>query len=141
PPHFSKRLQLGKFPVQPPTLYTLATISTITTILTTGSTRGIGLAFTKHYAKAGWNVIDTAPCHCLQQTRPWLLRRVALIIPRKYRQLHDRDYRLLQAKLFVLQGGTQQDYSISSVDLQPSGIVVVSVHPGYVDTDMTHAEA
>ncbi|ETI41097.1 hypothetical protein F442_13509 [Phytophthora nicotianae P10297] len=64
PPHFSKRLQLGKFPVQPPTLYTLATISTITTILTTGSTRGIGLAFTKHYAKAGWNVIDTAPCHC-----------------------------------------------------------------------------
>ncbi|ETM41086.1 hypothetical protein L914_13115 [Phytophthora nicotianae] len=91
PPHFSKRLQLGKFPVQPPTLYTLATISTITTILTTGSTRGIGLAFTKHYAKAGWNVIDTAPCH--------------------------------------------------SVDLQPSGIVVVSVHPGYVDTDMTHAEA
>ncbi|KAJ8548564.1 hypothetical protein ON010_g11109 [Phytophthora cinnamomi] len=30
------------------------------TVLITGSTRGIGLAFVEHYAKAGWNVIATA---------------------------------------------------------------------------------
>ncbi|ETM01323.1 hypothetical protein L917_02073 [Phytophthora nicotianae] len=34
--------------------------STNKTVLITGSTRGINLAFAKHYAKAGWNVIGTA---------------------------------------------------------------------------------
>jgi len=30
------------------------------TVLITGSNRGIGLAFTRHYAAAGWNVVATA---------------------------------------------------------------------------------
>lgn len=30
------------------------------TVLITGSNRGIGLAFTQHYVKSGWNVIAAA---------------------------------------------------------------------------------
>lgn len=38
----------------------MLTSSSAKTVLITGATRGIGLAFVKHYVQDGWRVIATA---------------------------------------------------------------------------------
>ncbi|ETN14843.1 hypothetical protein PPTG_07096 [Phytophthora nicotianae INRA-310] len=176
--------------------------STNKTVLITGSTRRIGLAFAKHYTKAGWNVIGTAransntesssaggPTHrsahqqCRywypQRARDWHQGRAHEAVRSEYRRAIPHDALLPNLQLAAKTNGgasvmqlssylgsigsyttettgffKQAGYGYSSskaalnmitrslaFDLQPNGIVVVSVHPGYVDTDMTQGKA
>ncbi|KUF78173.1 C-factor [Phytophthora nicotianae] len=70
------------------------------------------------------------------------LRCAALVKPRKYWQLHNCDHGLLQAgrlHLCVKAALIMVTRSLA-FDLQPSGIVIVLVHPGYMDTDVTQGK-
>ncbi|KUF90739.1 1-acyl-sn-glycerol-3-phosphate acyltransferase [Phytophthora nicotianae] len=168
--------------------------STNKTVLITGSTRRIGLAFAKHYTKAGWNVIGTARANSntesdetsiLEAARQLegqpidlLINNAGIGIPSEL-ETGTKDALMKQFELAAKTNGgasvmqlssylgsigsyttettgffKQAGYGYSSskaalnmitrslaFDLQPNGIVVVSVHPGYVDTDMTQGKA
>ncbi|ETO83741.1 hypothetical protein F444_02278 [Phytophthora nicotianae P1976] len=163
--------------------------STNKTVLITGSTRRIGLAFAKHYNKAGWNVIGTARANSntesdetsiLEAARQLegqpidlLINNAGIGIPSEL-ETGTKDALMKQLELAAKTNGgasvmqlssysyttettgffKQAGYGYSSskaalnmitrslaFDLQPNGIVIVSVHPGYVDTDMTQGKA